>query len=129
MSDQKTHVPMVIFTRTYDFLSWIIPCTQNFPRSQRFVVTKRLQDAALDFQERIIEANRQSGRARLDCLRQADADLDKVRLYLRLAVRWEWLNQGQYRHAAGQVTEIGRLLGSWKKVTRQSAATRAAGPQ
>ena len=54
---------MVIFTKTYDFLSWIIPKTLNFPRSQRFVVTKRLQDSALDFQERIIEANRLRGPA------------------------------------------------------------------
>ena len=108
---------MVIFTRTYDFLTWLIPQTLNFPRSQRFVVTRRLQDAALDFQEHIIEANRLWGRERLARLRQADADLDKVRLYLRLAYRWEWLSAGQYGHAARFVAEIGRLLGGWKKGT------------
>jgi four helix bundle protein len=110
---------MVIFTRTYDFLSWIIPCTQNFPRSQRFVVTKRLQDAALDFQERIIEANRLWGRARLARLREADAELDKVRLYLRLAVRWEWMSERQYRHVSGMVKEIGKMLGGWIKKTKK----------
>ena len=47
-----TSEPMKIFTRTFDFLTWLIPCTTGFPRQQRFVVTKRLQDAALDFQER-----------------------------------------------------------------------------
>jgi four helix bundle protein len=110
---------MIIFTRTYDFLSWLIPRTMDFPRSQRFVVTRRLQDAALDFQEQIIEANRQRGRARMEHLRQADASLDKVRLYLRLAARWKWLSPGQYQHAAGYVAEVGRLLGGWKKTTRQ----------
>lgn len=109
---------MVIFARTYDFLTWLIPRTMDFPRSQRFVVTKRLQDAALDFQERIIEANRMRGRARLERLRRADAALDKVRLYLRLAVRWEWLNEGQYRHISAMVKEIGNLLGGWIKQTR-----------
>ena len=108
---------MIIFTRTYDFLSWLIPHTMNFPRSQRFVVTRRLQDAALDFQEHIIEANRQWGRARLDYLRRADAALDKVRLYLRLAVRWQWLNEGQYRHVSAMVQELGNLLGGWIKQT------------
>jgi len=107
--------PMKIFTRTYDFLTWLIPRAQGFPRPQRFVVTKRLTDAALDFQERIIEANRLRGRARLERLRRADAELDKVRLYLRLAVRWEWLNAGQYRHVSGMVKEIGALLGGWIK--------------
>ena len=108
---------MVIFGRTYDFVTWIVPRTISFPRSQRFVVTKRLQDAALDFQERIIEANRLRGRARLERLRLADAALDKVRLYLRLAVRWQWLNEGQYQHVSKMVKEIGDLLGGWIKQT------------
>ncbi len=109
---------MIIFTRTYDFLSWLIPKTMSFPRNQRFVVTKRLQDAALDFQEYIIEANRQRGRPRLEWLRRADAALDKVRLYLRLAVRWKWLNEGQYLHVSKMVKELGDLLGGWIKQTR-----------
>jgi four helix bundle protein len=113
MSDE-----MVIFTRTYDLLTWLIPKSQSFPRSQRFVVTKRLQDATLNFQERIIEANRRRGRARLDRLRLADAELDKVRLYLRLALRWDWLTEGQYRHVSEMVREIGLLLGGWIKQTR-----------
>ena len=109
--------PMIIFTRTYDLLTWLIPHTLDFPRSQRFVTTRRLQDAALDFQERLIEANRLRGRERAEQLRRADAALDKVRLYLRLAHRWQWLNPGQYRHVSGMVKEIGDLLGGWIKQT------------
>ena len=108
---------LIIFTRTYDLLSWLIPHTLNFPRTQRFVVTQRLQDAVLDFQERILEANRLRGRERLERLRHADAALDKVRLYLRLANRWEWLSEGQYHHVSQMVKEIGDLLGGWIKQT------------
>ncbi len=111
---------MVIFSRTYDLISWLIPRSLSFPRNQRFVVTRRLQDAALDFQESIIEANRRRGRGRLEYLVRADAALDKVRLYLRLAVRWEWLSEGQYKHVSGMVKEIGDLLGGWIK---QSSGT------
>jgi hypothetical protein len=53
----------------------------------------------------------------LALLRLADDDLDKVRLYLRLAERWNWLSAGQYAHVAAMVTEIGKLLGGWIKVT------------
>jgi hypothetical protein len=111
---------MVIFTRTYDFISWLIPCTDKFPRSQRFVVTKRLQDAALNFQECIIRANTLRGRPRLEHLRQADAALETVRLYLRLAYRWEWLSEGQYYHVSRQVREIGDLLGGWINQTMEA---------
>jgi four helix bundle protein len=108
---------MVIFTRAFDFVDWLIVRTMDFPRSQRFVVTKRLQDAALDFYERILEANSRKDRARLERLREADVALDKVRHYLRLASRWGWLSGGQYRHAARMVAELGRLLGGWIKQT------------
>jgi four helix bundle protein len=106
---------MIIFTRTYDFISWLIPRTMSFPRSHRFVVTKRLQDSALSFQEYLIDANRRRGRARVEQLRLADAALDKVRIYLRLALRWAWLNESQYLHVSKMVKEIGDLLGGWIK--------------
>jgi four helix bundle protein len=109
---------MVIFTRAFDFLVWLLERTESFPRSQRFVVTQRLQDAALDFHEWLFKANARRGRARLDCLRAADESLMKVRHYLRLTTRLGWLSGGQYRHAAGMVAELGRLLGGWIKQTQ-----------
>ncbi len=42
---------LVILTQTYDLLTWLLPQCEHFPKSQRFVVTQRLQGAALDFQE------------------------------------------------------------------------------
>jgi four helix bundle protein len=108
---------MVIFTRTYDFITWLIPITENFPRTQRFVVTQRLQNAALNFQERITEANFARGAQRTEKLRAADAELFKARLYLRLCERWQGLTKGQYQHASVMVAELGTLLGGWLKTT------------
>lgn len=108
---------MIIFTRTYDFISWILPLAEKFPRSQRFVVTQRLQNAVLNFQESIIEANALRGTLRAEKLRTADAELRKVRLYLRLCEKWKWINAGQYRHVSEMVAEIGRLLGGWLKLS------------
>ena len=109
---------MVIFPRTYDLLSWLLPRSERFPAAQRFVVTKRLQDAALDFQETLFLANAHAGRQRLAHLLDADAHLNKLRLYLRLAHQQEWLTAGQYEHVSKLVAEIGRLLGGWIKQTR-----------
>ncbi len=106
---------MVIFTRTYDFLTWLLPLTEDFPKSQRFVVTSRLQSATLDFQERIIEANARRGKQKAAKLSDADVELLKIRLYLRLCERWEWIKPGQYKHASEMVAELGRLLGGWIK--------------
>lgn len=106
---------MVIFTRTYDLLTWLMPLAEKFPRSQRFVVTQRLQKAVLDFQELIIEANSQRGSFRAEKLRLADTELRKARLYLRLCEKWDWLSAGQYHHVSAMIAEIGKLLGGWLK--------------
>lgn len=106
---------MVIFTRTYDLVTWLLPLTEKFPRSQRFVVTQRLHTALLNFQELIIEANALRNRQRLEKIILADAELRKLRLYLRLSQKWDWLSDGQYKHVSVMVAEIGKLLGGWKK--------------
>jgi len=114
---------MVIFTQTFDLLTWVLPQCERFPKAQRFVVTQRLQGAALDFQEALFEANARDGAQRLQHLQAADAHLNKVRLYLRLSRQWDWLSAGQYEHASRMVTEVGKLLGGWMKQTKSGAAS------
>lgn len=110
---------MIVFTRCYDLLSWLLPRAEKFPRAYRFTVTQRLVDAALDLQEALFEAQSQRAAPRLSALRRADAALNNLRLYLRLAWDWRWLTVGQYEHVSAMVVEIGRLLGGWLKSTRQ----------
>lgn len=104
---------MVIFTRTYDLLAWLLPKAERFPKVYRSTVTQRLMDAALDFQESLFDAQAYGERVRLRHLRQADAHLNKLRLYLRLVHQWGWLSLGQYEHVSRMVAEVGRLLGGW----------------
>ena len=112
---------MIILTRAYNLLTWLLPQCEKFPRTHRFVATKRLQDATLDFQELLFDANAQSGETRLARLREADARLNAVRLYLRLAFQWQWLNPGQHEHVSRMVDEIGKLLGGWIRQTKGRA--------
>ena len=92
-----------------------MPKAEKFPRAFRFTVTQRLMDAALDLQEALFEAQSLREAARLEALRNADVALNRVRLYLRLAYQWHWLNAGQYEHVSTLVAEIGKLLGGWIK--------------
>jgi four helix bundle protein len=112
------YTEMPIFTRTFDFLAWLLPVTNNFPRAHRHTLTHRLLNAAFNFSERIEEANLRRGQARRDRLNLADEALSKVRYYLRLSSRLGWLSSGQYRHVSAMTTEIGKLLGGWIKAAR-----------
>lgn len=108
---------MVIFVRTFDFLAWLVPVSNHFPRSHRHTVTQRLLNAAFDLRERLEVANLRSGKARLEQLQRADEALACCKMYLRLAFHLQWLNNGQYWHVAKMLVEIGKLLGGWQKAT------------
>lgn len=110
---------MVIFTRTYDLLGWLLPKTEHFPKLYRSTITQRLMDAVLDFQESLYQAEAFDEKIRLRHLRQADAHLNMVRLYLRLVQQWGWITMGQYEHTSRMVVEIGRLLGGWIRDTME----------
>ena len=110
----------MIFTQTYDMLAWLLAQCERFPKSQRLVVTQRLQNAALDFQEAIFNANTRKGGQRLVHLQAADANLNMLRLYLRLAHQFTWFTCGQYKNVSGMVAQIGKLLRGWIKQTASS---------
>jgi hypothetical protein len=102
-----------IFSKTYDFVGWLIPLTVKFPRHQRFVMAAALQREALRFQELLIEAAHR--KRPHEALVAADAELDKLRTHLRMCRDFSLVSPGQYEHAARMLVEVGRLLGGWQK--------------
>ena len=74
-----------------------------------------MMNAALDCQEAVFAAQSAREIRRQLALQDADAALNRLRLYLRLAHQWRWLTSGQYADVSMQVAEIGRLLGGWIK--------------
>jgi four helix bundle protein len=112
---------MPIFSRTFDLLAWLLPATNHFPRAHRHSLTSRLLHATFDLRERLEEANIERGPQRLRHLKEADAALANVRMYLRLAHQLTWLSAGQYQHGSAMVVEVGRLLGGWQKTVHASS--------
>ena len=44
-------------TKLYDFLLWIIPKLEKFPRSQKFLIADRIETVLLDVLDLLIEAS------------------------------------------------------------------------
>ncbi len=42
-----------LFIKTDELLIWLVRCTEKFPKSQRFRMARRIEDAAFSFQELI----------------------------------------------------------------------------
>lgn len=62
-----------LFSKSYDFIQWLIPQTVKFPREQRFVIAQRLQDTAMDFMECLYLAT--DKKSQIQALQKADVKL------------------------------------------------------
>ena len=103
-----------IFTRTSDFILWLLEHTEKFPKSERFRMGKRLEDSVFAFYELLIEAVRSTKRKR-KLLLQADVELEKLRLFVRMSHQRKLTSPSQYHFASVALIEIGKLLGGWLK--------------
>lgn len=118
MTDHMRQSP--IFTRTYDLLQWLLPHTNSWPRSYRFTLTQELLRSGLRFQERLLEAALESHNARR--LEQADTELAKLRLYIRMGYDLQCMSSAQYAHVSEMIGHIGRLLGAWRRTQKGDTA-------
>jgi four helix bundle protein len=105
-----------IFAKSHDLLVWLLQHTAKFPKSERFRLAKRVDDSAFRFYDLIARATK-SGDKRRSVLLEADLELDRLRLNVRLCVELKLLTTAQYEYAATALVEIGKLLGGWLKTT------------
>jgi hypothetical protein len=101
-----------IFSKSYDFLLWLLNHTEKFPKNERFRLARRIEDAAFEFYETLLHAAR-GGKRKQTLLLAADLVLDRLRLYVRLSHARNLTNDRQYEYAANALVEIGKLLGGW----------------
>ncbi len=104
---------LVIFKKAYDFSQWLLQHTRKFPKSHRFSVAVRLENAMLEFLRQISVANRR--KQKLPTLHAADEELMTLKIYLRLSHDSKFISTKSYEYAVRQTEEIGRLLGGWIK--------------
>ncbi len=100
----------------YQFLLWLVPALDKFPRSQKFILGDRIETAALDVLDALIAATYTRGRDTL--LADANLGLERLRFFMRLSHELRLIDTRRYEHAARGIDEIGRLVGGWVKAHR-----------
>jgi len=102
-----------IFIKHYDLMLWLIPCTLNFPKSQRGVLARQLQSELFRIQEALDDAG--TDQDPKPGLVNADKALIRLRTYLRMSRDLKLFSPGQYEHVSKLTAEVGRLMGGWIK--------------
>jgi hypothetical protein len=97
----------------YQFLLWLVPAVDKFPRAQEFVLGDRIDTAALDVLDALITATYTRGRGSL--LSDANLGLERLRFFMRLSHELRLLDNRRYVQPARSIDEVGRLVGGWIK--------------
>jgi 23S rRNA-intervening sequence protein len=115
MSRPSKPGPPVAVNKAYDFVLWLLPKVEKFPRSFRFTVGERLSAQGLEVLLLLVEAAYATDKE--DLLNHANRKINGTRYLLRLAKDLHLLSVDSYGFAAECLDEIGRMVGGWRKAT------------
>ena len=82
----------------FRFILWMVTAVTRFPRAHKFLLGDRIQGAAMDVLESLIEAT--YTRRRDAHLARANLGVEKLRIFFRLARDLRCLDTRRYEHAA-----------------------------
>ena len=103
----------VAVEKAYDFVLWLLPKVENFPKAHRFTVGERLTTHGLDLLTSLVEAA--YSREKSGLLDQASRKVNSTRLLLRMAKDLKLMSIDAYGFSAEKLDEIGRMVGGWSK--------------
>lgn len=109
-----------IFSQWMQFLEWLLPALEKFPKRVRFTFADRTTNLALDIAEDLVEARYSRDKGAI--LRRINLKLEKLRVLLRLCHRLQYLPHAGYEHAAKSINAVGRMLGGWIREQRERPA-------
>ncbi len=104
-----------IITKHYDFLLYLIPQLEKIPRTQKYVLSDRIENLTLDIFEMFITAYYSSGENKKRALTQANLEIEKLRFCIRLCHDLKFISHEKYGIITGKLNETGKMVGGWIK--------------
>lgn len=105
--------PPPLLHDVYDLTLDLYRLVPSFPKSQRFVLGQRIENASLDVLFGIDGAN-EAGQ-RMTALDRASRGLDQLRLLLRLAKDLGFVRMESHEGISVRIDDVGKKLGGWKR--------------
>ncbi|NQT91141.1 MAG: diversity-generating retroelement protein Avd [Lentisphaerae bacterium] len=116
MEPEPLKGPKIVLA-AYDLVLKLYPTVKAFPKSQQYMLGRRIEDAALEILLGLVVAN--TARDKRRHLPVVDREIEKLRFLVRLAFDLKFISLKRYGQLAGRVDEIGRMLGGWIKWTAE----------
>ena len=110
---KKAGPDLLVLARMEEFTGWLLDRTAKWPKSARFTLTQRIENAALDVVEDLVAArySRAGRRQRLDAV---NLRLERLRHLFRLAKGARVCPFNVYESSIRSLDEVGRMLHGWR---------------
>jgi hypothetical protein len=106
---------LILFQKIYDLILWLHPTLNRFPKSQKFILAQKIENCSLDILEKVVKINSSKTKSAF-LFDSLNVDIDRLRILVRLSKDLRFINIKTYGFFCEKVTEIGKLLGGWKKI-------------
>lgn len=103
----------VVVEKFFQFLLWLLPTVEGYPKTLKFSLGERTVERALDLHETLVSAAYSGQPAPL--LQAVNLQLSQLRHLLRLAHGLQALDHRRFEFAAHALDECGRMIGGWQK--------------
>jgi len=107
---------LLMYTKMVDFLSWLFPVLNTFPKSQRMVLSQAISKSALTCLRLIVSArSARVPRRKASILFELNVELECLRKLLTVAHNIGFLNAKRTENGIKQLIELGKMCGGWLK--------------
>ncbi|MBN2891590.1 MAG: diversity-generating retroelement protein Avd [Bacteroidales bacterium] len=108
----KTH-NYPVFEHWYKTTDWIMQTSEKMPKNTRFSFSNRILNLALDNLDLITQAIYTKQKRHF--LLKINMNLERLRIFMRLAKDRKYISIKQYEYIAIQINENGKMIGGWLK--------------
>ena len=96
-----------MFQKSYDVVKWIYPAVNRFPKSQRLILSQRIESTAIKILEMTISLTYKDSKIlRL----QIVAEIHKLQILLRLSKDLSFLDFKSYEYINGELKELTNIV-------------------
>lgn len=111
---------LVLFQKTYDYLLWVFPLINKFPKQQRFILGQEIEKELITLLKYIHYFQRASTEKRSAWIERISISIDLLGIHIRLAKDLHFVSVRHYGLGCDKLNELGRILTGLKKSTSTS---------
>ena len=124
MAAYQTFETQAIYQAIHDLALWLTPHVGKWPKWIRPTLGHQVMEGALNLFRACVSAYAAPKHQRLQYLNRASAELDGLRLLMRLSVSLHLTSLKQFEYVSGLVGNVGKQLGGWIGAARKDEGGR-----